>query len=583
MRIADLRSWEAQRRDELKRGQEQFLKDNPKFAEERKRLKQEQKDKEYSAWKQRNAERINTFQAQISTAERPATLEIQGLQKQWKDAPPRDARSPSATEPARSADPDFVGPPRGWVEPDATTDQWGNRQPGWISAIGQGGPTTDVYGVERPDLSVRDQFNPYDPNKNPTGNVWPSTSPAPAPAPAAPAVAPPAPAVPPTATPPDERKRPFPLASPLSRRSSRTNQKLSTNPFIAGRIKPKSPNTTLMASYDYFHQALKNKYSFIREDHYDGYSFAQKAIDDYQKAAQKAIDDYISDYISPNPVGKNAIRQWNERKAMEDARRTEEEAAYAAAQKVIDPNTFVVPQTPPLPAGPNMNPTRTANRKALNADSEKYKENIRSARNKAEAKQAQIQAQRNADNPETGSWWNPLDWWEALFGGTPETPPPAPVPAPNVTPPATPPAPAPADPANPFADHQVHAQVSGSRSALKTNLGFPWRVLRTRTGVTARRSPNTKPETLMASYDYFHQALKNKYSFIREEIVNVRNKGSMSNEEISSRDRLAKRVKARAIKGKDTELNARYRLATYITLKNRTEGSTRAKKQKKSR
>jgi hypothetical protein len=337
-----------------------------------------------------------------------------------------------------------------------------------------------------------------------------------------------------------------------------------------------------MASYDYFHQALKNKYSFIREDHYDGYSFAQKAIDDYQKAAQKAIDDYISDYISPNPVGKNAIRQWNERKAMEDARRAEEEAAYAAAQKVIDPNTFVVPQTPPLPAGPNMNPTRTANRKALDADSEKYKENIRSARNKAEAKQAQIQAQRNADNPETYSWWNPLDWWEALVGGTPETPPPAPAPAPNVTPPATPSAPAQAPNVTPPATPSA-AQVSGSRSALKTNLGFPWRVLRTRTGVTARRSPNTKPETLMASYDYFHQALKNKYSFIREEIVNVRNKGSMSNEEISSRDRLAKRVKARAIKGKDTELNARYRLATYITLKNRTEGSTRAKKQKKSR
>jgi hypothetical protein len=354
-----------------------------------------------------------------------------------------------------------------------------------------------------------------------------------------------------------------------------------------------------MASYDYFHQALKNKYSFIREDHHDGYSFAQKAIDDYQKAAQKAIDDYIS----PNPVGKNAIRQWNERKAMEDARRAEEEAAYAAAQKVIDPNTFVVPQTPPLPAGPNMNPTRTANRKALNADSEKYKKNIQSAMDKAKKEQEQIQAQRNADN----SWWNP--WWNP-FGGTPETPPPAPAPAPNVTPPATPPAPAPAPnvtpPATPPApapapnvtppattrslvddassarsvmdwvlrsrplwgattDPASAPRVSGSRSALKTN----------RYGIDSN---------LEFPYDYFHQALKNKYSsFIREEIVNVRNKGSMSNEEISSRDRLAKRIKARAIKGKDTELNARYRLATYITLKNRTEGSTRAKKQKKSR
>jgi hypothetical protein len=320
MRVADLRSWEAQRRDELKRGQEQYLKDHPEFAKELKRLEQERKDQAHSAWKQRNAERINTYQAQISTAERPATQELERYQELWKHAAPRDARPPSAAGPARRADPDFVGPPRGWVEPNATTDQWGNPQPGWISAIGQGGPTTDVYGVRRPDLSVRDQFKPYDPNKNPTGNPWPSTRPAPAPAPAAPAVTPstpaatpkappaatardgarPAPsvaafqaskatqpeedpdAIPPlppwdssfraplsTATPPDERKRPFPLARPLSRRSSRTNRRLSAGPFIAGRIKPKSPNTkpeTLMASYDYFHQTLKNKYSFIREE-----------------------------------------------------------------------------------------------------------------------------------------------------------------------------------------------------------------------------------------------------------------------------------------------------------------------------
>jgi hypothetical protein len=210
------------------------------------------------------------------------------------------------------------------VEPDATTDQWGNPQPGWISAIGQGGPTTDVYGVRRPDLSVRDQFKPYDPNKNPTGNPWPSTRPAPAPA--APAVTPPAPAATPKAPPaapargpalfpsvfdelndnetasfqawkdtqPKEEPAPAPAtdgisptasrtglrqplstATPpvrpflLSRRSSRTNRRLSAGPFIAGRIKPKSPNTkpeTLMASYDYFHQTLKNKYSFIREE-----------------------------------------------------------------------------------------------------------------------------------------------------------------------------------------------------------------------------------------------------------------------------------------------------------------------------
>jgi len=67
-------------------------------------------------------------------------------------------------------------------------------------------------------------------------------------------------------------------------------------------------------------------------------------------------------------------------------------------------------------------------------------------------------------------------------------------------------------------------------------------------------------------------------NLLLEEVVNKRNKGSMTKDEISSRDRLAKRVKARAIKGNDTELNARHRLATYITLKNRTEGPSKKKK-----
>jgi hypothetical protein len=63
-----------------------------------------------------------------------------------------------------------------------------------------------------------------------------------------------------------------------------------------------------------------------------------------------------------------------------------------------------------------------------------------------------------------------------------------------------------------------------------------------------------------------------------EEIVNIKNKGTMTKGEISDRDRLAKRVKAKAIKGKDTEQNAQYRLSTHITLKNRKEGSSKKTK-----
>jgi len=93
--------------------------------------------------------------------------------------------------------------------------------------------------------------------------------------------------------------------------------------------------------------------------------------------------------------------------------------------------------------------------------------------------------------------------------------------------------------------------------------------------VSNRRSnPNNTPysprrETLMASMDYFSQKLKNKYNLIREEIVNPKNAGTMSKGEIASRDRLATKVKAKPIKGKDTEKNAKYRLATFITLRNR--------------
>ena len=93
--------------------------------------------------------------------------------------------------------------------------------------------------------------------------------------------------------------------------------------------------------------------------------------------------------------------------------------------------------------------------------------------------------------------------------------------------------------------------------------------------VSNRRSnPNNAPysprrETIMASMDYFSQKLKNKYNLIREEIVNPKNAGTMSKKEIASRDNLATKVKAKPIKGKDTEKNAKYRLATFITLRNR--------------
>jgi hypothetical protein len=58
-------------------------------------------------------------------------------------------------------------------------------------------------------------------------------------------------------------------------------------------------------------------------------------------------------------------------------------------------------------------------------------------------------------------------------------------------------------------------------------------------------------------------------SFIREEIVNAKHAGTMTKKEIKSRDKIAKKVKAKPIKGKDTAENAKYRLATYIELRKR--------------
>jgi len=55
-----------------------------------------------------------------------------------------------------------------------------------------------------------------------------------------------------------------------------------------------------------------------------------------------------------------------------------------------------------------------------------------------------------------------------------------------------------------------------------------------------------------------------------EEIVNMRNAGSMTDAEIAKRDRLAKKLKnIKAIKGSDSEKNAKFRYATFIVLRNR--------------
>lgn len=57
---------------------------------------------------------------------------------------------------------------------------------------------------------------------------------------------------------------------------------------------------------------------------------------------------------------------------------------------------------------------------------------------------------------------------------------------------------------------------------------------------------------------------------IVEEIVNMRNAGSMTDAEIAKRDRLAKKLKnIKAIKGSDSEKNAKFRYATFIVLRNR--------------
>jgi hypothetical protein len=68
---------------------------------------------------------------------------------------------------------------------------------------------------------------------------------------------------------------------------------------------------------------------------------------------------------------------------------------------------------------------------------------------------------------------------------------------------------------------------------------------------------------------------------IFEEIVNKSHKGTMTEKEKQKRDRIAKSVKGiRAIKGKDSEKNAKYRYATWVVL-NMRKGEKGGKKKKK--
>jgi len=76
---------------------------------------------------------------------------------------------------------------------------------------------------------------------------------------------------------------------------------------------------------------------------------------------------------------------------------------------------------------------------------------------------------------------------------------------------------------------------------------------------------------------------------VNEEIVNPDNKGTMTRREIISRDRKARTPKIvkniRAIKGNDTEENAKYRFATYLQIRMRggKKGKVQSKKGKKSK
>lgn len=77
-------------------------------------------------------------------------------------------------------------------------------------------------------------------------------------------------------------------------------------------------------------------------------------------------------------------------------------------------------------------------------------------------------------------------------------------------------------------------------------------------------------------------SFKSNNLVIAEEIVNAKHAGTMTKKEIKSRDKTAKKVKAKPIKPGDTEENARYRLATFIELRKRG-AEPKGKKPKKGK
>jgi hypothetical protein len=91
-------------------------------------------------------------------------------------------------------------------------------------------------------------------------------------------------------------------------------------------------------------------------------------------------------------------------------------------------------------------------------------------------------------------------------------------------------------------------------------------VLRQR-GKDSRRSNNSKPK--LPKKGIVEKALLNS-GIVSEEIVNPDNRGTMTKAEIIKRDRIARsrkvKAKIRATKGNDTDENARYRYATFITM-----------------
>jgi hypothetical protein len=86
-------------------------------------------------------------------------------------------------------------------------------------------------------------------------------------------------------------------------------------------------------------------------------------------------------------------------------------------------------------------------------------------------------------------------------------------------------------------------------------------------GKDSRRSNNSKPK--LPKKGIVEKALLNS-GIVSEEIVNPDNRGTMTKAEIIKRDRIARsrkvKAKIRATKGNDTDENARYRYATFITM-----------------